>query len=1094
MLAICSLLLVSAPSAAANPFSPPREDSPPEQQSGETIAFNPQHQPACDATATASPCRVFLPSIERPLVRYVSLPVGLNAGGDAVTLSNGRRYQADRPYSVTDGIGYVDGSPVAADWDWEPIDGTADDTLYRAGRAGMTAYRFHVPPGNYLVHLSFAEIRRHGPGFRVFDAFIEDTRVIRSLDIYEQVQHDYALDYRFPAKVLDRSLDITFVGTIEEPVLSGIWISAREPDVTAPPVPTSLEAIGGYDEIILDWADLADDDVQGYRVYKGGQATGPFTLAHYGQMVLSRFVDRAVTAGDNTCYRVAAIDVYGNESGLSAVACAAAVSAADATLPYFQLQVSESNLRKLNGSPAANDYVPATLQYDGNSYRVETHYRGNMSRWCNKKSWKIRFLDPSPWPNTDVLLLNAECHDPTLIKEKVTYDLMQDLGVRAGTARFVLLQLNDRFVGVYTQVENPDTSFLLRTGRDPNGNLYKCSDGLDLEPDCANQVHESRDKTDLYNFAALVNNTPDGEFAWAIAQVLDVRGFLDYLAVKALVGDADATVDYLLYHDVVHDHWEVLPWDNNAGFQPRMTTLPVDYGSAQHPDYNGQQNVLITRVLAVPQFRAYYGQRLAELSTTLFSEPAMQRRFDSAIESIWSDATRDLWKLNREDNAAARAAVDLLPAFVRQRTAYLSNVLPSYTPAQTTYLYLNEVLAHNTSTLIDPADGDTEPWLELFNAGLRPVALGGRYLSNDLRAPTRFRIPPGTTIPALGYLVFWLDNEPLQGPLHTNFTLPSNGGQLVLFDQNNGTLLDQVEVAALPADVAWARFPDGGGGWQAFSHPSPGRSNVLLAPLIAAVQHLPLYPQADNRPVAVTARVTDPDGQITAVDLYFRGDRGFTVSPMADDGLSSDGDAGDGVYGALVPPYPLHTEVLYYVVARDDQNRTARSPEAAPTLTYRYRVGFLPPLVQINEFMAANDSTMEDPDEPGEYPDWIELHNLSAQSLALGGMYLTDELSDPRRFRIPNAVTIPPAGFVIFWADDDPAQGPTHTNFKLNAGSEAVGLFAADGATLIDSVLFTNQRRDVSLGRCPDGVGSWRSQFIPTPGRTNACRTLFFPR
>jgi hypothetical protein len=324
--------------------------------------------------------------------------------------------------------------------------------------------------------------------------------------------------------------------------------------------------------------------------------------------------------------------------------------------------------------------------------------------------------------------------------------------------------------------------------------------------------------------------------------------------------------------------------------------------------------------------------------------------------------------------------------------------------------------------------------------------------------------------------------------------LPASGGQIALFGQNGSSLLDQVDLPELPADISWARFPDGRGRWQPFTHPSPARMNTLWAPIISEVQHWPPFPPADDRPVLVTARMSDADSQISAADLVFRSDHAFTSTPMVDDGLHNDGGAGDGVFGALLPAYAAHTEVQYYIRARDTQGRSAQSPAAAPILTYRYRVGYIPAAVRINELMAANASTIEDPAEPGDYPDWIELHNLSDQPLHLGGMYLTDELPNPKRFRIPNSVAIPPQGYVIFWADDDPSQGPTHTNFKLNAGSEAVGLYAADGVTLIDSMLFTNQRPDVSLGRCPDGTGGWRAQFIPTPERSNACRSIFLPR
>ncbi len=59
----------------------------------------------------------------------------------------------------------------------------------------------------------------------------------------------------------------------------------------------------------------------------------------------------------------------------------------------------------------------------------------------------------------------------------------------------------------------------------------------------------------------------------------------------------------------------------------------------------------------------------------------------------------------------------------------------------------------------------------------------------------------------------------------------------------------------------------------------------------------------------------------------------------------------------------------------------------------------------INEFMADNATTLMDPDEAGEYPDWIELYNGTAEAITLNGLFLTDDLNEPARWQIPPVVT-----------------------------------------------------------------------------------------
>ncbi|MBL8172977.1 MAG: hypothetical protein JNJ50_32935 [Acidobacteria bacterium] len=103
----------------------------------------------------------------------------------------------------------------------------------------------------------------------------------------------------------------------------------------------------------------------------------------------------------------------------------------------------------------------------------------------------------------------------------------------------------------------------------------------------------------------------------------------------------------------------------------------------------------------------------------------------------------------------------------------------------------------------------------------------------------------------------------------------------------------------------------------------------------------------------------------------------------------------------------------------------------------------------------------------------------------MSGMYITDNLNNKTKWKVPNGVTIPARGYLVFIADGETTQGNLHTSWSLSADGEAVGIFAADGTTLIDSYTFGIQQGDVSVGRVTDGDSAW-SIFQPaTPGATN---------
>ncbi|NLH16721.1 MAG: hypothetical protein GX455_09085, partial [Phycisphaerae bacterium] len=150
--------------------------------------------------------------------------------------------------------------------------------------------------------------------------------------------------------------------------------------------------------------------------------------------------------------------------------------------------------------------------------------------------------------------------------------------------------------------------------------------------------------------------------------------------------------------------------------------------------------------------------------------------------------------------------------------------------------------------------------------------------------------------------------------------------------------------------------------------------------------------------------------------------------------------------------------------------------------------------IVINEYMSSNHNTIADPDDPDQYPDWIELYNYGTRPIDIGGFWLTDELGIPRKFQIPTGfpdiTTIPDGGFLLLWMDRDLLEGPTHIDFKLSAtSSEFVGFNDPDGQP-IDSLDTIPLGEDISYGRTRDGESTWQlfdplTGTDPTPGISN---------
>jgi hypothetical protein len=209
---------------------------------------------------------------------------------------------------------------------------------------------------------------------------------------------------------------------------------------------------------------------------------------------------------------------------------------------------------------------------------------------------------------------------------------------------------------------------------------------------------------------------------------------------------------------------------------------------------------------------------------------------------------------------------------------------------------------------------------------------------------------------------------------------------------------------------------------------------------------------------------------------------------MLDDGNSGDGTAGDDEYGAAIAAFPDDTVVRYWIEALDDLGATSAEPLPAPVTAHVYVVGYRPPPLVVNEFMADNDNIVEDPNEPQAFEDWLEIYNGGVLPVSLDGMYLTDNLLFPTKFPLPDGLVVWPNIHLVLWADGEPWQGKTHLDFQLSAIGEQIGIADVDarGNVWVDAMSFGPQTMDVAEGSCPDGYSPMQTMVVPSPGTANS--------
>ncbi|MBN1123907.1 MAG: lamin tail domain-containing protein [Sedimentisphaerales bacterium] len=169
-------------------------------------------------------------------------------------------------------------------------------------------------------------------------------------------------------------------------------------------------------------------------------------------------------------------------------------------------------------------------------------------------------------------------------------------------------------------------------------------------------------------------------------------------------------------------------------------------------------------------------------------------------------------------------------------------------------------------------------------------------------------------------------------------------------------------------------------------------------------------------------------------------------------------------------------------------------------LSYDWGKGAGP--VIINEFLASNGSRAPiDPDvgelidEDGDSSDWIEIYNVSNETLDLGGWFLTDDQNESEKWCFPDSTIIEGHGYLVVFASEKDRTDPNgflHTNFNLSKDGEYLALLRPDVTIsyvydeyeyALDQFGYPPQERDISYGL----LNNRKRYFaIPTPGKPNS--------
>lgn len=134
--------------------------------------------------------------------------------------------------------------------------------------------------------------------------------------------------------------------------------------------------------------------------------------------------------------------------------------------------------------------------------------------------------------------------------------------------------------------------------------------------------------------------------------------------------------------------------------------------------------------------------------------------------------------------------------------------------------------------------------------------------------------------------------------------------------------------------------------------------------------------------------------------------------------------------------------------------------------------------LEITEYMTSNKNSHYLPN--GAYYDWVEIYNNSDNDLDLGNIYISDDMNNLNKFRLPEVAIKKKSYLVIYLTGGECLENYICTNFKLS--DQDGKLVLSNNGKVIDEVDIVSLPDNVSYGLKND---KWQYFSSPTPGFEN---------
>jgi len=249
-----------------------------------------------------------------------------------------------------------------------------------------------------------------------------------------------------------------------------------------------------------------------------------------------------------------------------------------------KITIDEADFQDMLNNASAEEFKTASVDYNGHHFdNIGIRTKGNLSLRSvvqmsdsDRYSFKLSFDEyvNQTLEGIQKINLNNNYSDATYMREFLTYELSEQMGLPTPKHSYVNVYINGELWGFYLAVEQIGDAYLERNFGNAYGALYKgqmTGSGSDLTwlgndlSAYTGLVQKSKSSNDdiLIKMLDELNNGSDYE------KYINVPDALGYIALNTLTNNIDSYIgankqNYYLYEN--NGVFSILPWDYNMAF------------------------------------------------------------------------------------------------------------------------------------------------------------------------------------------------------------------------------------------------------------------------------------------------------------------------------------------------------------------------------------------------------------------------------------------------------------------------------------------------------------------------------------------------